>query len=567
MATILYLDSDDEITTAAARIRDSVDPRVALVLPPGSRLATSRMNFRLLAREALERNRGLSIVAADPAARSIAASAGLAAYATVGEFEGSIAQPQPPLAPDEMPVDGTPAGGSSPSPSRQAATILAADSAARAAATAATTAAASAMTPPASEPRARSGAASLPVVPGTRSGRGGGRRLAFMGIVVALVAALGVAGYLVLPSATVVVTPRPENLGPIEIPVRADPDATAVDAVAGIVPATRLSHDFNASGEFPATGQRVVQEKAKGTLRWTNCDPTRAYRIPAGTSAKTGGGIGFATDEAVFLPVAILNPPNISCQSREVGATAVKAGTGGNVDAGTVTIVPASYNSVVIKVTNPAAMAGGTREEFTRVSQKDIDAALAELTRQLQDQFVTWSGAPDELGAGATAFPSTGTLAEPVPSPDPATLLNVEAPTFQLQLSTSGTVVTVETELVEQVANERVISSIPAGHSLRKGSVAVTVGEGQADGAVVGFRATASAETIPTLDPAQLRAEIKGMPVDEARRILERYGSVTIELWPGFASTIPTLDARLELTIGGIAGTAASPSPDGTPAP
>ncbi len=96
MATILYLDSDDEITTAAGRIRDAVDPKVALVLPPGSRLATSRMNFRLLAREALERNRGLSIVAADPAARAIAASAGLPVYATVGEFEGSIAAPQPP---------------------------------------------------------------------------------------------------------------------------------------------------------------------------------------------------------------------------------------------------------------------------------------------------------------------------------------------------------------------------------------------------------------------------------------------------------------------------------------
>jgi hypothetical protein len=388
-----------------------------------------------------------------------------------------------------------------------------------------------------------------------------------VGVVLTLVAVFGVGGYLVLPSATVVVTPRPEALGPIEIPVRADPGATAIDGVAGIVPATRLSHDFDTSGEFPATGQRVVQSKAKGKLRWTNCDPTRAYTIPAGTSAKTGGGIGFATDEAVFLPVAILNPPKISCQSREVDATAVKAGTAGNVGAGTVTVVPASYNSVVIKVTNPAVRAGGAREVFTRVSQKDIDAAIAELGKQLQDQFAAWSQAPDELGAGATAYPSTGTLAESVPAPDPATLLNVEAPSFQLQLTTSGTVVTVETGLVEQVAAERISGSIPAGHSLREGSVAVTIGEGQADGDIVAFRASASAETIPTLDPVELRAEIKGKPVDEARRILSQYGTVTIETWPGFASTIPTLDARLELTIGGITGTAASPSPGGTPAP
>src|SRR5665213_1527955 len=87
MANVFYLDVDDEITSAAARIRSSQDPRVGLVVPPGSRIATSRINFRLLAREALERNRGLSIVSSDPAARALAASAGLPVYATVAEFE------------------------------------------------------------------------------------------------------------------------------------------------------------------------------------------------------------------------------------------------------------------------------------------------------------------------------------------------------------------------------------------------------------------------------------------------------------------------------------------------
>ena len=50
--TIVYLDVDDEITSAAARIRTAEEVDVALVLPAGSRIATSRINFRLLAREA-----------------------------------------------------------------------------------------------------------------------------------------------------------------------------------------------------------------------------------------------------------------------------------------------------------------------------------------------------------------------------------------------------------------------------------------------------------------------------------------------------------------------------------
>jgi len=53
MATgTVYLDVDDEITSAAARIRGSEATKVALVIPYGSRISTSRMNFRLLSREA-----------------------------------------------------------------------------------------------------------------------------------------------------------------------------------------------------------------------------------------------------------------------------------------------------------------------------------------------------------------------------------------------------------------------------------------------------------------------------------------------------------------------------------
>ena len=71
--TLVYLDVDDEITSAAARIRAAGAERVALVLPYGSRLATSRINFRLLAREATERGKHIEIVCADSSARALAA--------------------------------------------------------------------------------------------------------------------------------------------------------------------------------------------------------------------------------------------------------------------------------------------------------------------------------------------------------------------------------------------------------------------------------------------------------------------------------------------------------------
>src|SRR5664279_4821016 len=84
---IYYLDVDDEVTSAAARIRDSSDNRIALVLSGGARVATSRINFRLLAREARHRSKRLAIIAADPSVQSVARSAELTVYSSVGEYE------------------------------------------------------------------------------------------------------------------------------------------------------------------------------------------------------------------------------------------------------------------------------------------------------------------------------------------------------------------------------------------------------------------------------------------------------------------------------------------------
>jgi baseplate J-like protein len=588
MATILYLDVDDEITTAAARIRVAADKAVGIVLPPGSRLATSRINFRLLAREGLERNRVLSIVAADPAARAIAASAGLPVYASVAEFEADV----PGGVSTELPPP--PAAKTARRRQRAAAKGVAAEAAAVGGVAATTgsiaaTPAAEQMSadllagrgsdeptivapPPSPRPlppaetRPRSSAATAPVVPNAWSGGLlSGRLVAIVGSLVVVLLILAVVGYVVLPQATVVVTPGAAPIGPVSFVVRADPDATSVDTTAGVIPATRLSLDFTASSEFEATGKRVVQAKAKGTLRWTNCDPTRSYTVPAGTIARTGSGIGFQTDEGVFLPVAILrgDPPKITCQSRDVAARAVKAGPSGNVGPGTVRVVPSSYNSVVIKVNNPAAMTGGKRDEFTRVQQSDLDAALAQLTTDLGTQFASWAAAPDELPQGATAFPATGRLGTPVPSVDPSTLIDIEQPTFQLAATATGTVVAVDTSQVETIAQERIATQVPAGRRLRDGSVSAQPDSGSAVGELVAFRVTAAGEAITVLDPAALREAIKGRSVDEARSILGRYGAVSIATWPGFVSSIPTIDARLDLTVAGD-GAVSSPAPSGS---
>src|SRR4051794_3329000 len=99
--SVSYLDVQDEITDAVTRLRAANDKRVILVLPPGSRIGTSRINFRLLLREAQQHGVSLDVVSGEPGVRALAASAGARTFGSVGEAERQAVIPPPPD-PDEV---------------------------------------------------------------------------------------------------------------------------------------------------------------------------------------------------------------------------------------------------------------------------------------------------------------------------------------------------------------------------------------------------------------------------------------------------------------------------------
>ena len=67
------------------------DPDAIVVVPPGSRIATSRINFKLLAREAAERRMNVVAVSDEPQVRALAISAGLPAYDSITAAEQALA--------------------------------------------------------------------------------------------------------------------------------------------------------------------------------------------------------------------------------------------------------------------------------------------------------------------------------------------------------------------------------------------------------------------------------------------------------------------------------------------
>jgi hypothetical protein len=585
---VIYLDVEDEITSAASRIRAADAPRVAVVVPAGSRIATSRINFRLLAREAVAQGRRIAIVAPDAPSRALAASAGLPVFGSVGEYESAAAA-------DEDVGSGESAGGGSASGSRRSrgADASAGDASAAGASAATATAAAATLTgrpeegtilipgepdegpsvgarPTAGRAATSARAAAPPVAErAIRRGRVMPRFLPLAAaiVVLALVAG-GVAGYVLLPSATVVVTPQYEPVGPISFTIRADPATTSVDGAAGVIPAERLTFDLSATGTFPATGKREEKRAATGVVRWTNCDPTASYRIPAGAVVGTSTAIRFSTTEAVFLPVAGIKNGNVlDCQSGSVGVQAVDPGPEGNVDAGAIDLPPATYNANVIHVTNPDPTSGGSLKTFPKVKQADVDAAQSALQKQLGQDLDARIAEPGAVPSSMTAFPVTASISEPVLDADPAALVGEEIPTFDLTMTATGAVVAVDEGPIRAIGAARLASSVRQNRSLVDDSVTITTGKPSVSGVVVTFPVEASATQVATLDPGVLRDAIRGQTVEEARRTLAAYGRVSISTWPEWVSTIPTIDQRLDVEVGAPSPRPPSPSPRPTPSP
>jgi hypothetical protein len=517
---IYYLDVDDEITSAAARIRDSSDSRIALVLTGGSRVATSRINFRLLAGEAKHRNKRLAIIAADPTVQSVARSAQLPVYATVGDYESAEA---------------TLAGGAAGRPPN-AVTAAALDELAL------TVGPGAAPTRTTGATRFQGGSSS--------QGRAGIPRIPRLLVAaIALVAVVAVAGvgFIFYPSADVILTLRQDPVGPMTLSVKVDPTVAAANDQAGVVPGLSKAFSVHASGTYDATGVNVVETAATGTVTFTSKNTVNSLPVLAGTQLSTAGGIAFFTTKTVTIPKA--NFDTHVAGTAEAQVAAVEKGVSGNVAANTIVRLPSDLASLAVTVTNSAPTGGGTHTETPKVQKTDVEGAQADLWAQLEANFQTALGTPGAVPSGSTMFTQTAKLGVATCNPDPQGIAGQGVASFQIDCQVTGTVIVANMASVRDLAKRRIRAAVKAGYSLVDSSVATKTGTPESQGSILVVPVTVQAIQVPVVDVNKLRTAIEGKSVTEARTFLAQYGKVEISLSPSWVSTVPTFDFRVNLQV------------------
>ena len=153
------------------------------------------------------------------------------------------------------------------------------------------------------------------------------------------------------------------------VPSEGCDSAVRLYALAAELQSLLMQADWVLDQSFPQTAQgmyldyhaetrgitRAAAEKAAGTLRFAAADKvTAACPIEKGTVCMTAEGVRFETTEDAAIAVG--------SQWADVPAQAVEAGAGGNVIAGTVTLLSAMPVGVV-QCTNPTAFSGGCDAE------------------------------------------------------------------------------------------------------------------------------------------------------------------------------------------------------------
>jgi hypothetical protein len=373
------------------------------------------------------------------------------------------------------------------------------------------------------------------------------RPFAWLGLLVTVAVIGSMLVMLLLPAATIAVTPVESQVN-ASLTYGVALPGTSWDIA--IQPAT-VSTTLTFSATIPTTGERFEPDAAaRGTVLMTNASTVEVL-VPAGTVVASEAGMQFATAADVTVPAA--DPyGSLTIGSATVEVVATAPGPDSNVDAETV------YGQLDsgIYFLNRDPMAGGTTRRIATVSQADIDALNTRARQDLEAQSV---GAIDEkLNADQRLLANTEHRGQIQTTFSQA--VGADASSLKLDAALTLSAQAYSLDDVHEQAKAAVTDRLRASagddvtlldETLRTSSPAPIEG---ADGTAFSVDASATVRSIISeSDLDAIRSELSGEDADAAMaRIRQVPGVSTVEIdhspdWLG--GRMPRLESRIQIEV------------------
>ena len=376
----------------------------------------------------------------------------------------------------------------------------------------------------------------------------------FVIFIIFAVLVAGLVGYLVLPTTEITLSPKTEKIS-FDLLVIGSRNISQVDESLNKIPLQEIEVEKTKKREFSATGEKQLNEKAKGFITIYNEYSSDEQPLLVRTRFESSGGKVFRTTKAITVPGAKIEEGKIVSSSIDVEVIADEAGEDYNID-------PTNFNIPGFKGTPKYAsfygkseekMEGGYVGKVKVVSAEDIERAEESLTEDVknevkqafQEQIPTdLKVIEEELKEEVTKLSSSNKEGDQI---DKFTM-EIKATIKAFLFKEDDLKNLADLNIISQISEDKI--SLPETQQIDIGELTIDWANGE-----VSFPLYIEEEVAWKIDTQLLKKDLAGLTELEVRGYLssqEEIGEAKVSFWPFWVKRIPTQEKKIKIIINGV---------------
>jgi len=365
-----------------------------------------------------------------------------------------------------------------------------------------------------------------------------------------------VAAYFYLPQAEIIITPKTKIID-LEKQLLADNEVKEINVKDGLIPAQVLQKEKSLVNVFPASGQIVKEERAKGLIKVYNEYSTSPQVLVAKTRFVSAEGKVFRTPVAVTVPGGTYEKGKLIPGEIEIEVVADEPGPEYNIGPTTFSIPgfagTAKYTKFYAKSFQP--MSGGLKETVPQVTEDDLKKAEETLTQQAQQDCENLLKKDLQTAAFSEKFyyfPEQ--IKNEIIEKMPLVLNKDQVAEFKYQTKARCETLIIEKEVLKNFARQIIKQQISAEEELFEDGLKIdyslkeiNLNEGKV---VLILKSSAPIYTAINFD--LLKKGLVDKSIEEVKLLLENQANIAkaeVKFWPFWVTRVPNDLQRIEIKL------------------
>jgi hypothetical protein len=340
------------------------------------------------------------------------------------------------------------------------------------------------------------------------------------------------------PHATVTISAKTSNVN-IERTLTLDPTVASSDTSKLMLKPAVQQLKKAVATEFTATGTKDIGDRAKGNVTVTNSYDSDPVNVPANTTFTAADGHKFTSSAAITVPGATVSGGSIHAGQATVSVNAADIGPDYNIAAQNYTVD--GYGSLGA---SGDAMAGGSKQTVTIVSQDDVDKAKQQLGSQ--DVAAAKAELKKQFDANTQIIEESYSADQGNPSVSPA--VGEQAKTAKLTVETTYTYVGLARSDIKSMLTDAINEALKEKtdqQTYSTGENSIVFQTFEKNGNTFKSRMVTTGQIGPKIDTKQLAKQLVGKRSGEIQAIIGQISGVNnvdVNFSPFWVATAPGAD-------------------------